>query len=90
MPPITHLAVSTRESIRLENTNYEYTLAAYASGDAARWRETCGVTRCAIAEAVGVHATTVGRWESGKRRPTRVHAQVLAGLLRAMQHLAER
>jgi DNA-binding transcriptional regulator YiaG len=62
---------------------------AYTSGDATRWRVTCGITLRSIAETVGVHEGTVGRWESGKRRPNRAHAQVLAGLLRTLQHLAE-
>jgi DNA-binding transcriptional regulator YiaG len=40
-----------------------------ASGEAARIREKAGLHQTDVARTIGVWASTVNRWESGKRKP---------------------
>lgn len=35
-----------------------------------QWRQLAGLTQDNLAEAVGVHRTTIVRWEQGKTHPT--------------------
>lgn len=35
-----------------------------------QWRQLAGLTQDDLAEAVGVHRTTIVRWEQGKTQPT--------------------
>lgn len=35
-----------------------------------QWRQLAGLTQDNLAEAVGVHRTTIVRWEQGKTQPT--------------------
>lgn len=56
------------------------TLAAMGAELRAR-REARGVTRAALAEAVGSRPVMVGRWERGEAVPTREEARALARVL---------
>jgi DNA-binding transcriptional regulator YiaG len=50
-------------------------------------RQRLGVTQQRVAEAVGVHWTTVARWESGQRRPRGAAASRYYDLLRRLDTL---
>lgn len=44
-------------------------------------RTSLGLTQSQLAECVGVHFTTVHRWEGGRLRPSKEHLGRLAGCL---------
>lgn len=60
---------------------------AAASGRGERLRHAAGISQGELAEAIGVTATCISRWESGTRRP---RGEAAVRYTRAIRELAER
>lgn len=63
---------------------------ALADGTAVDVREKAGVSRAAVARAIGVDESAVWRWEHGARRPRPAAAQRYAEVLRALFEATQR
>lgn len=57
------------------------------SGEARAIREKAGVSQAEVAAALGVHETTVARWEKGVRSPRGPVAQRYGRLIRSLRAL---
>lgn len=55
------------------------------SGEARRLREDAGLSLTEVAKAIGVTASAVSQWESGRRRPRGIAALKYAAVLASLE-----
>jgi DNA-binding XRE family transcriptional regulator len=78
----------SRETVTAAIGTHLWVQQLYASGEARRVRVACGLSIPPLADIAGVHPATMGRWETGERRPSRANALRIAPALREMVKVA--